>query len=84
MNDDPRVGVWTERDQRREEAVHRDRWKEACEEKLHDLATQISPEEVDGGVADAEIVQGYLKGEYFDDGDEPFDENTGLPFGVPA
>jgi hypothetical protein len=80
------VGVWTEEDQRREEAVHRDRWKEACEEKLHDLAIQISPEEVDGGVVDADIVLAYLKGEY----DEPEigfdrrDENTGLPPGFPA
>lgn len=71
------VGVWTEEDQRREEAIHLARWKEACEEKLHDLAMQVSPEEVDGGVAGADIVMGYLRGEY-DDG------NDGLYFGVPA
>jgi hypothetical protein len=79
------VGVWTEEDQRREERIHHARWQEACEEKLHDLAVQISPDEVDGGVADVDIVAGYLKGEY-DDGDDALDrsldENTGLPFGV--
>lgn len=39
-------------------------WQELVETKLHDLALAISPEEVDGGVVDGDIVMGYLKGDY--------------------